>query len=162
MSNADTIYYQTHRDEILEKRRLYRMANREKISDCQKKYREINRQRLNAWHRQPHVRQHKKIVRARWNAESRNRVLRHYSGGEVHCRHCGIRDPDVLTIDHMNGNGRRHREQVNTYQSSTAFYRWLIRNDFPVGFQVLCANCQLKKERSERRQRFRIDGGAAF
>jgi len=26
-------------------------------------------------------------------------------------------------------------------------YKWLVANDFPPGFQVLCANCNMAKDR---------------
>jgi len=28
---------------------------------------------------------------------------------------------------------------------STKFYRWLVENDFPEGFQILCHNCNFAK-----------------
>lgn len=54
---------------------------------------------------------------------------------------CEIDDIDVLTIDHINNDGHKHRELVGV-----KMYRWLVQNNFPEGFQVLCANCNLKKE----------------
>lgn len=42
------------------------------------------------------------------------------------------------------GGGRRHREAV-LYKNagSRVFYDWLIKNDFPDGFRVLCYNCNM-------------------
>lgn len=58
-------------------------------------------------------------------------VLSHYGS---RCVICGITDPDLLTIDHVNNDG--NRETVSGY----GLYGRIIAGDFPVGFQVLCWN----------------------
>ena len=63
-----------------------------------------------------------------------------YSGGKPLCRCCGEIRYEFLCIDHINGGGGRHRKQVGTN-----FYRWLAKNGFPKGFQVLCHNCNMAK-----------------
>lgn len=68
-------------------------------------------------------------------------VLRHY-GGE--CEGCGENEPDVLTVDHIEGNGAEHRKEVPASQ----IHAWLIRNEFPKGFRVLCFNCNHRSRRS--------------
>ncbi|MBT9158764.1 MAG: hypothetical protein DDT26_00011 [Dehalococcoidia bacterium] len=68
-------------------------------------------------------------------------VLRHY-GGE--CEACGEREPDVLTVDHIQGNGAEHRKEVPASQ----IHAWLIKNEFPRGFRVLCFNCNHRSRRS--------------
>ena len=68
--------------------------------------------------------------------------------GGCSCFICGIKDLDVLTIDHLEGGGRKHREKIGG--GGTKFYRWLRNNGFPSGYQVLCMNCQLKKEANKR------------
>lgn len=55
------------------------------------------------------------------------------------CQHCGITDARVLTIDHIDGGGVAHRKEIG---ASMTFYNWIIKNNFPPGFQILCANCQ--------------------
>ena len=65
----------------------------------------------------------------------RQRVLSHYGGS---CAVCGITDPAFLTIDHVDGGGEKHRQQIGSV--GFAFYEWLMKNDFPPGFQVLCWN----------------------
>lgn len=161
-SAKDAEYYKRNRERILAARRAYREANKEKINASQARYRELNRERLRAYHRSPEARLNKRKVRIAWNDDSRLRVIEHYSAGAMRCKTCGHEDLDVLTIDHINGGGRKHREQIGAYSSSIALYRWLIRHGFPSGFQILCMNCNFKKYKLEHRQRFRIDGGAAF
>lgn len=77
--------------------------------------------------------------------EIRRQVLAHYSDGVLKCAHCGIADERALTIDHVNGGGCKHRRMLGMEHSSDKFYLWLIRNDFPEGYQVLCYNCNCVK-----------------
>ena len=73
-------------------------------------------------------------------------VLTFYSVNGTHqCVKCGIADVDVLNIDHINGGGRKHREEISGNALGQNLYRWLKRNDYPNGYQTLCANCNLKK-----------------
>ena len=64
-------------------------------------------------------------------------VYNHYGDS---CQSCGITDKDCLTIDHINGGGTQHRKNIKRYGWS--FYQWLVKNNFPEGFQTLCMNCQ--------------------
>jgi len=62
-------------------------------------------------------------------------VFRHYSP-ELKCNKCGFSDLRALQIDHIFGGGVTHLKKTNG-----RLYPWIIKNNFPVGFQVLCANC---------------------
>jgi hypothetical protein len=62
-----------------------------------------------------------------------------------HCVCCGESEGSFLTIDHINNDGAEHRRLTGIKNGGTVFYRWLIRNDFPKDFQVLCWNCQWGK-----------------
>jgi hypothetical protein len=57
-----------------------------------------------------------------------------------------------LTIDHINGDGARHRRELfGTNAGDTyPFYVWLVRQGFPPGYQTLCHTCNLSKGNSER------------
>jgi hypothetical protein len=66
----------------------------------------------------------------------RHKVLAHY--GEA-CSCCG--SVQMLAIDHVGGDGARHREEVN----APLLYRWLVENGFPAGFQTLCRLCNSSK-----------------
>lgn len=76
-------------------------------------------------------------------------VLSKYSKGIPACKKCGNTDIRVLSIDHIKGGGSNHRRKIHT-----TIYQWLITNGFPVGYQVLCMNCQFIKifEENELRQ----------
>ena len=90
--------------------------------------------------------------RLRWHADNRERsnaksaeyrrrlkstVLSAY--GAV-CACCGETRPEFLTIDHVEGGGRRHRA---TFKSPVQFWKWVVDSDFPENLRVLCMNCNL-------------------
>ncbi len=69
-----------------------------------------------------------------------------YYGGKCSC--CGETEFSFLCIDHVDNDGAQHRK---TYpRGGSSGYRRIIRNNFPVGFQVLCCNCNWGK---------RVNGG---
>lgn len=57
------------------------------------------------------------------------------------CACCGVKDIRLLTIDHINGGGNKHRRMLG----HSKIYRWLKQNRYPDGYQVLCWNCNLGK-----------------
>ena len=77
-------------------------------------------------------------------ARYRDEVFKAYGGPR--CTRCGETDQDVLQIDHIDGGGTQHLKQVGQN-----IYAWLHKQGFPPGFQVLCANCNVKKYRMEAR-----------
>ena len=83
-------------------------------------------------------------------------TMSHYSGGgKPVCAMCGFDDPRALVIDHINDDGAEHRREIsgkNRSSSGVETYRWLMKNNYPIGFQVLCANCNTIKEH-ERKER---------
>lgn len=62
------------------------------------------------------------------------------------CVCCGEQEPAFLSIDHIENDGAVHRREQGTKGSGTWLYLWLIRNNFPSGFQILCWNCQWGKQ----------------
>ena len=66
-------------------------------------------------------------------------VIQHYSNDKNQCSQCGYNDIRALEIDHINNDGNLHRK--NLVKCGHATYQFLRKNNFPEGFQVLCANC---------------------
>jgi hypothetical protein len=66
-------------------------------------------------------------------------VFAHY-GTECAC--CGV--TEELTIDHVDGEGAAHREELGN-RGGGPFFKWLIRNGLPPGFQTLCSPCNRNK-----------------
>ena len=71
--------------------------------------------------------------------EAKRKVLLHYSKGSPICSNCGT--TDNLSIDYVNGGGNEHRREIGIPKGGYGFYLWLIRNNYPIGYQVLCVDC---------------------
>ncbi len=63
----------------------------------------------------------------------RMQCIEHYGG---RCECCGEVRYEFLAIDHINGGGEKHRKKIGN-----KIARWLLRNNFPSGFRILCHNC---------------------
>ena len=85
-----------------------------------------------------------------YKRSDRLKIIDHYSEGKNNCNNCGISDLRVLSIDHINGNGSTHREELR--KKGTSLYRWIINNNYPSGFQILCMNCQFVKRTENNEQ----------
>lgn len=98
---------------------------------------------------------------ARWRKENRDRfneaAARRYLrekassiamyGGSCPC---GEKQTEFLTIDHVNDDGAEDRK---SWRGKAAhIHAWLKANGYPAGYQVLCGNCNLKKEIERRRK----------
>jgi hypothetical protein len=69
------------------------------------------------------------------------KVIKHYTNNRFKCKCCNKKGITNLTIDHINNDGAIHRIQLYGENRGKRFYEWLIKNNFPDGFQVLCWNC---------------------
>jgi hypothetical protein len=142
-------YYSKHREQIVERCRKYRVENREKIKtqrheryETHKKSENKQSQKNYEKHKERILKQHKER-----RASIKLRVLTHYGGNPPHCqcKGCYYLDHDCptqfLTIDHINNDGAEHRKQIGEH----TIYHWLIKHNFPEGYQVLCMNCNWAK-----------------
>lgn len=72
----------------------------------------------------------------------RKEALQAYGGETPKCACCGEETLHFLALDHINGGGRKHRQETG----GGGFYSWLRRHNYPAGFQVLCHNCNLGRQ----------------
>ncbi len=80
--------------------------------------------------------------------KSRARVLSAY--GNV-CVECGEDDPVVIQLDHIDsGLAKQQRGQRKYGASGQTIYAMVIREGFPDDYQLLCANCNIRKAAKER------------
>ena len=86
-------------------------------------------------------RMRKRISRKAYNEKNREIVLDKL-GNKCAC--CGEDEKLFLEIDHINNDGAQHRSRDT---DSATMVRWLIKNNFPEGFQLLCSNCNMAKGR---------------
>lgn len=60
------------------------------------------------------------------------------------CNCCGETEVKFLEIDHVDNNGAEHRQMLG----KLSIYVWIVNNNFPANFQILCANCNVGKYRN--------------
>ena len=113
----------------------------EKMKEVKKRYRESHRLIL---------REKSKVYTAEYRKKNRERDLKLYYAqkGMIfdlygwHCNCCGEENPKFLTIDHVDGDGRRHRN------AGMRLYSQILRDITLMGkekFQILCYNCNCSK-----------------
>lgn len=141
----------TYKD--LEKRRRTRRAwarkNKDKIKEYRKReylkrasyYKEKSRKRYASL-----TKQEKKRLWATANTRQkevqrwhRKLCLDYYSNGTFKCACCNEGHYEFLVIDHINGGGSKHRKEIKKKYPST--YTFLVAQKFPLGYRVLCYNC---------------------
>ena len=102
--------------------------------------------------RQNYADKNRPLVQARQRAYQKRNIAKHkelvfaaYGGYRCNC--CGETEKLFLTIDHIDNNGATERKQLFGKRASAGypFYKWLVKNDFPPGYQVLCMNCNFGK-----------------
>jgi hypothetical protein len=99
------------------------------------------KQRQEAW-RQRRMKEPEYKAKIRRNQRERNvrqrlQAIAHYSNGTMSCGCCGEKADKFLTLDHVNGGGMKHRKEPGFKTLSN----WLVRHNYPPGYQVLCFNC---------------------
>lgn len=139
-SAADREYQAKSKDKIKIRRHQYYLKNKDEITEKVNLYIKNNRVKHNAWG-------------TKAKNKLKNEVLSHYCDDGAVCKMCGEDELGVLSIDHIDGNGAEHRRQIfgNNRTCGYNFYRWLKRNNYPDGFQVLCFSCQYRKRLIEMR-----------
>jgi hypothetical protein len=79
----------------------------------------------------------------RQREDAKRKVFEYYG---VTCACCGESCLLFLTVEHIDGGGRKHRKTMG----AQTIYVWLVNNGFPEGFEILCYNCNCGK---------RVNGG---
>lgn len=138
-------YREKHKDKIREINRQYRIKNSDKVKENAKKYRIKNYEKL--------IQQQKEYYYKvkRLNRESENKRLRELRQNQrkkiiekygSKCVCCGESQYEFLNIDHKNNDGAIHRKKMG---GSSKIISWIIKNNYPDDFQILCFNCNLAK-----------------
>ena len=79
--------------------------------------------------------------------EYKRKVFNNYGNK---CSTCLFNDIRALQIDHINNNGAEERKALGGQKfSGWKFYKYLIDNNYPDGYQTLCANCNMIKQLGE-------------
>lgn len=121
------------------------VENKTRLNETKRAWYHVNREKVLAANRRDYPKQKQQMIdaarrlrhRARWEA------LDYYSNGTFACACCGETTIEFLSIDHINGGGNKQRTELKMFGNN--FTLWLRRKKFPVGFQVLCHNCNQAK-----------------
>ena len=106
--------------------KAYYYRNLQKRREVSKKYSETHKEYLSNYKKE-RLKKFKRLV------------FQHY--GEQ-CACCGESHIDFLTIDHIKGNGNKHRKNMG----SSNILDYLVKNNYPEEFQTLCMNCNFAKD----------------
>jgi len=129
-------YYQNHKEHLDTLRRQSRERNATYYREYHKLYR---------W-KHPEYRTRQIEIGKKWREALKLEILTHYGNGKCACVKCGESRMACLSIDHINGEGYRHRKELRGKDiGGMNFYRWLRKNNYPAGYQTLCMNCQWVK-----------------
>lgn len=131
--------YLRHKEERMKRRDEHRKANLELYAGKQRDYRERNKEkvceRARKWYQENKER---KLADLKIKRDTvRSEMITSY-GGKCSC--CGEDNPRFLTLDHIDGGGRLHREILNA--GGTGIMYHLKNMGWPQeGYQLLCYNC---------------------
>jgi len=139
-----------NKEKVAEKNRQWALANPDRVKAAQERWKERNpgiaAKRMREW-RLANLERHKATNR-RNDQRIKDECYNAY-GGYI-CACCGETQPKFLSLDHINNDGAEHRRQVAGMNAGGGkkIYSWLIANNFPPGFQILCMNCNWGKARN--------------
>ena len=128
-----------------ENAKRYRETHKQKISDDCKIWRRCNKEKVRGYIKKYWANPKNKTIKRAQAQRGRNRlkvlVFSHYSpNGIPQCACCKEQRLIFLTLDHMDGNGAKHKRSLGIHGGS-ALYCWLKKNNYPPGYRVLCFNC---------------------
>ncbi len=123
-------YYQNNKNDLDMKNKLWSLEHPERI-------REIKQKSANKTECRNKQQLQQKRARLRWKLA----VFIHYSNGDPHCNCCNENRIEFLSVDHLDNNGRQERKSKGYH----SLYKYLLDNNFPVGYQILCMNCNFAK-----------------
>jgi hypothetical protein len=140
ISNYQKSYREGHKEKAKEYNKNYNISHREDIKANKMEYRSKNIESIKVSKHLHYSKNVKEISEKRklCRRQAKMDCLSHY--GKV-CACCGESRPEFLVIDHINGGGNQHRKENGI--SGSSMYFWLRKRNFPIGFRVLCDNCNM-------------------
>ena len=121
-------YYLKNKERLLEKTKKYDRENKELNTVRRKKWRQKNAE---------HVKNRDRTLRKKYKMM----VYEHYGKDGIKCACCGEDEIEFLTLDHIYNNGGHHRKKLGYKHLN----HWIIQNNYPPIFQLLCMNCNFAK-----------------
>lgn len=138
-------YRKRHPERVITRVREWERENPKKHIEGHKrrnkKYRENHREELRKKNKE-YQRERRNTPEWRERAKKEHyqlklQVLQYYSNSlEPKCLCCEELAMEFLTLNHINGYIDKKQPRSGVY-----LYRWLVKNNFPSGFNVMCMNC---------------------
>lgn len=117
--------YQYECKSCLKDRLKLKPRNKDLAREYNLKYRHKNREKFNL-----------RMKESRWKRKLM--LISKYSNNTNRCACCNEDNIEFLNIDHVFGGGNKQRKELGgTY----GVIKYIINNNFPDGFRVLCYNC---------------------
>lgn len=136
--------YEKKKEQRKQEMREYYQEHKETMNKQAKQWRKDHKEYLHQYdkNRQPIKRIHDRTL----YLNKKIQCIFVYTNGKMKCSYngCDIDDVDLLTIDHIEGGGRKQLRDLKI-TGGKQFYTWLIRNNFPDGYRVLCFNHNFKE-----------------
>jgi hypothetical protein len=76
----------------------------------------------------------------RWVRNTRQQVILHYGDK---CKCCEESNIHFLELDHVQNDGNLLRK--GNPEHAKRLWLWLKKHNYPIGYQILCANCNIEK-----------------
>lgn len=128
-----------------ERQRRWRKTHKENVNEAARRYRIKYPAKIKAYNQKFNRQPERRAYNLRNCKKRRNRIkeaiIEHY-GGKCEC--CGETEKMFLSVDHINGGGNKHRREIGCV-GGAEFYEWIVKQNYPKGFQILCFNCNKGK-----------------
>jgi hypothetical protein len=155
-------YFKRYRDEHKEHRcnynKQYRAEHIEQEKQYSKQYRDNHReqikQRMKRYCQKPEVKKQRNESVRKYQIKIKKIIVNHYTKGKMKCELCPEDTWEIFELHHPELNGKKDRENVNG-ATGTKFYRWVIKNNFPKGYMILCPNCHAKEHNKNYKEKER-------
>lgn len=144
-------FYYRNREKIIEERRAYRALPgfKEKSRKWREQY--LSRPeiiiKIKAYRASEEYRKSRTETRKKYALDLKTKVFDYYSKGVWRCDCCGEDEVGFLTIDHMDNDGNKQRKEFG--RQSTSLYLWIIKNNYPKKFKIMCFNCNLGRDKQK-------------
>lgn len=96
-----------------------------------------------AYNKRPDQVERRKKHAKEYRDQTRNQILDHY-GAKCVC--CGETQRYFLAIDHVHGGGNAQRKELGGGRNNNmSILLYIIKNNYPPDYQILCHNCNFAK-----------------
>ena len=137
-------YRDLNRDALRQNSRNWQTRNPERYKANQLRWRQSRRRELAEYTRRWREQNRERALAAQRACDRKLKDAAYAAYGGYRCTCCGETIVPFLSIDHVDNDGAKHRQTIDRRK----LYKWLQRNGYPPGFQILCMNCNFGKARN--------------